>query len=170
MSQNKKPPTKTFFQGDTGAKDAQPKANDGKPSVSEPLKISNMSYSEMLGFYNQQLGRVEMTWFRIMYLHAAIVGVLVFFGEADEFLLLQRFVVFGFFTANLLIFHVALSESYDGLRAALKDIECFPASGGHVDQWFHNHRNLYRTNVRTAVMLTTWGIVGFLLFQSLIFD
>lgn len=156
------------FHDSAGMQDTTSPDIAGKPGASEPLQVSNMSYSEMIGFYHQQLGRVEMAWFRIMYLHAAIVGVLVFFGEADDFLLLQRLVVFGFFTVNLVIFHVALSEGYAGLNEAQKDIERFPASDGHVDRWFRSRKSLYKSKVRTAVMVTTWALVGFLLFRSLI--
>lgn len=127
-----------------------------------------MSYSEMVGFFQQQLARVELAWFRIMYLHAAIVGVLVFFGEAQDFLFLQRAIVFAFFSVNLVIFHVALSEGYQGLNEAQKDLERFPENDGHVDRWFRSRRNTSKTGVRTAIIVLTWSLVGFLLFQSLI--
>ena len=168
MTRSNQPFGDASSRDNTAMHDAQTQAIDGKPLVSEPLIVSNMSYSEMVGFFHQQLGRVEMAWFRIMYLHAAIVGVLVFFGEADDFLLLQRLVVFGFFTVNLVIFHVALSEGYAGLDQAQKDLERFPASDGHVDQWFRSRKSLNKSKVRTMVMVTTWLLVGFLLFRSLI--
>ena len=138
------------------------------PSPEEKKTVSNMSYSEMVSFYHMQLGRVEMAWFRIMYLHAAIVGVLVFFGEAEDFLALQRVLVFAFFTVNLLIFQYALTEGYQALENARKDLARFPENDGHVDRWFRTRNNRYKTPVRNAVVLITWLLVGFLLFRSLI--
>ena len=137
---------------------------DDTPSV----KVSNMSYSEMVGFYHQQMARVEMAWFRIMYLHAAIVGVLVFFSQADDFLTLQRGIVFAFYTVNLLIFHVALSEGYAGLAEAQKDLRRFPDNDGHVDRWLRSRTTLYKTGMRSVIVIITWLLVGFLLFRSLL--
>lgn len=155
---------------DDAAAEQSAAANTGASETEPPpTTISNMSYSEMVGFYNQQLSRVELAWFRIMYLHAAVVGVLVFFGEAEDFLFLQRFIVFGFFSVNLAIFHVALSEGYAGLTEALKDLKRFPENDGHVDRWFRRRRSLYQTKVRTAIIMVTWTLVAFLLFQSLVF-
>lgn len=153
----------------TDPPEAAPPIASTATEIERSITISNMTYSEMVGFYHQQLARVELAWFRIMYLHAAIVGVLIFFGEAEDFLILQRFIVFGFFTVNLVIFHVALSEGYEGLSEAQKDLKRFPENDGHVDRWFRKRENLYKTGVRTAIMAVTWVLVGFLLFQSPLF-
>ena len=152
--------------GDKAGEDPKMKADMTDAGADPKPTVSNMSYSEMVAFYNTQLGRVEMAWFRIMYLHAAIVGVLVFFGEAEDFLALQRVLVFAFFTVNLLIFQYALSEGYQALEKAQKDLSRFPENDGHVDHWFRTRNTRYKTPIRNAVVLVTWALVGFLLFQS----
>lgn len=131
-----------------------------------PLKISNMTYAELVSFFHLQIGRVEMTWHRIMYLHAAIVGVLVFFGEADQSYLVQRFLVFGFYTVNLLIFYYSLSEGYQALREVHGDLKRFPSGDGNVELWFRNRRYGHKAPIRIAIMLVTWALIGSLLFQS----
>ena len=168
MSRNV-PPQQVMRPPDGAASQETEPAMVGSPAgEAEKFTVSNMSYSEMIGFYNQQIARVELAWFRIMYLHAAIVGVLVFFGEAEDFLFLQRAIVFAFFTVNLVIFRVALSEGYSGLKEAQRDLKRFPESDGHVDHWFRARTNIYSPGVRTAIMMVTWAIIGFLLFRSLI--
>ncbi|MEM7074645.1 MAG: hypothetical protein AAF484_06135 [Pseudomonadota bacterium] len=136
----------------------------GEQTEVHEMTVSNMTYSEMVAFYNVQLGRVEMVWFRIMYLHAAMVGVLVFFSEADAFLMLQRAVVFAFFTVNLVIFLAALSEGYAALKAAHDDLLRFPNDDGAVDTWFRSRQFGYRKTVRNLTLVVTWALIGFLLF------
>jgi len=133
----------------------------------EPARVSNMTYPELVQFYNAQLGRVEMTWFRIIYLHAAMVGVLVFFGEAEEFLLLQRSVVFAFYSVNLLVFFFALRDGYGAMQSALRDLSRFPDKLGAVDDWFRAQRLGMKTGLWTLVMTIAWLLVLFLLFYNL---
>ena len=139
--------------------------SDAAPS--EKPAVSHLSYAEMIGVYHQQISRVETVWFRIMYLHAAIVGALVFFHDASAYFLLPRAIVFAFYTANLLIFHVALMEGYAGLRMVHEDLARFPDSGGSFDGWMRTRSYAYKTPFRVAIMLTTWGVVAFLLFSRL---
>ncbi|MEM8775596.1 MAG: hypothetical protein AAGF53_11225 [Pseudomonadota bacterium] len=131
-------------------------------------KVSNLSYSEIVGFYHLQMGRVEMTWFRIIYLHAAIFGILVFFFEAQTFLVTQRALVLGFYTVNMIVFYVALQEGYEGLKCAVTDLSKFPETDGEVDQWFRSRRLDFKAPVRRAVMIVAWTIVAYLLFWTVI--
>ncbi|MFA8385918.1 MAG: hypothetical protein ACEPO2_09870 [Pelagibaca sp.] len=133
----------------------------------EPELVSNMTYSELVQFYNTQMGRVEMTWFRIMYLHAAMVGVLVFFGEAADFLALQRAIVFAFYSVNLLIFFFALRDGYGAMQSVLNDLFKFPDKTGSVNQWFSNQRLAMKPRLYTLVMISAWLFVLLLLFYSL---
>lgn len=126
--------------------------------------VSNLTYAELVSFFQTQMGRVEMTWFRVMYLHAAIVGVLAFFAEAREYYMFQRGLVFAFYTVNLLIFHVSLQEGYQALKSAHRDLMRFPQGEGDVERWFRGLRYGYKTPVRIMVMVSTWVLIGGLLF------
>lgn len=125
--------------------------------------VSHLGYSELVTFFHHQVGRVETTWFRVMYLHAAIVGVLIFFHQSDYPFVIARVVVFGFYTVNMLIFHFALRESYGGLHAVHADLMRFPPTDGAVDRWFRSHRYDRKHGVRALVMLACWALVVFLL-------
>ena len=128
-----------------------------------------MTYAELVSFFHLQIGRVEMTWHRIMYLHAAIVGVLVFFGEADQSYLIQRYLVYGFYTVNLLIFYFSLREGYQALNEVHNDLRRFPAGDGNVEIWFRNRRYGHKSPIRIAILLVTWVLIGGLLFQGWLF-
>ena len=134
----------------------------------EPARVSGMTFSEMVSFYHLQVGRVETSWFRIMYLHAAMVGLLVFFGEADEFYIFQRVIVFGFYTVNLAIFAISLHEAYDGLHQALADLVTFPQTDGAVDAWFRRRTLAFRRTLRTLILIAVWLLMAVLLFQSIL--
>lgn len=131
-----------------------------------PAKISNMTYAELVSFFHLQIGRVEMTWHRVIYLHAAIVGVLVFFGQADQSYFMQRCLVFGFYTVNLLIFFFSLREGYQALHEVHADLKRFPAGDGNVETWFRNRQYRHKSPVRTAVLAITWLMIGLLLFHG----
>ena len=135
-------------------------------SENDAKTVSNMSYVDMVGFYHQQVSRVEMAWFRIMYLHAALVGVLIFFEQAEEFFVFQRVIVFGFYTVNLAIFFMAFKDGYVGLTAAEKDLKLFPGNNGNVDGWFRSRNTKRKTELRVLIMFITWSIVGILLFGA----
>lgn len=134
-----------------------------------PYKVSNMTYTELIGFLHMQIGRVEMTWHRVIYLHAAIVGVLVFFGEANQSYLMQRWLVFCFYTVNLLIFYFSLREGYQALREVHTDLKRFPSGDGNVETWFRNRRYAHKSPIRVAVLAITWAMIGLLLFRGWIF-
>ncbi|MEP5728183.1 MAG: hypothetical protein ABJL67_02295 [Sulfitobacter sp.] len=128
-----------------------------------------MTYAELMNVLHLQIGRVEMTWHRVMYLHAAIVGVLMFFGEAQSGYLFQRALVFGFYTVNLVIFYASLHEGYQGVIEVQADLRRFPADQGSVDAWFRKRRYAHKPLVRIAVLFCTWAFIGALLFQSWLF-
>lgn len=132
----------------------------------EEPKISHMSFSELVTFYAVHVARVDMTWFRIMYLHAAVVGVLIFFAEAEIFYWLQRGLVFAFYTVNLLIFHLCLQESYKAMQAARDDLAQFDKTDGSVDTWFRSMMLGHKTASRVSVLAITWALVGWLLFKD----
>lgn len=131
-------------------------------------KVSNLTYNEIVQFYHTQVGRVELTWFRIMYLHAAVSGILVFFFEAETFLVQQRALVLAVYTVNLLVLHFALKEGYAALRSAVADLKRFPESDGHVDQWFRAISFDYKANIRSAFLVSIWILVAYLLFWNVL--
>lgn len=142
---------------------------DGLPEQKQ-MKISNMTYAELVSFFHLQIGRVEMTWHRVMYLHAAIVGVLVFFGESDKSYFLQRGLVFGFYTVNLLIFYFSLREGYQALSNVHQDLKRFPAGDGNIETWFRNRNYGHKSAIRIVILFATWILIGSLLFSKWIFQ
>ena len=142
---------------------AEPEPAANVPSAPPDVTVSNLGYAELVTFFHHQLGRVETTWFRVMYLHAAIVGVLIFFHQSDYPFVVARVVVFGFYTVNMLIFHVALRESYRGLNAVQADLRRFPETDGAVDAWFRSHGHDRKRVVRVLIMVASWALVAFLL-------
>ena len=134
----------------------------------EPKKISNMTFSELLGFYHAKQSQIDMAWLRIMYLHAAMVGILVFFSEAPNFYLLQRVMVFAFFSINLLIFVRSLRDGYVAMEQARLDLTRFERDDGAVDQWIRGSTPAYNAVVRNLTLVATWSLIGFLLFRSLL--
>lgn len=134
--------------------------------TTEEQKVSHMTYSDIVGFYAAHVARIDMTWFRIMYLHAAVVGVLIFFAEAEIFYWLQRGLVFAFYTVNLFIFHLCLKESYQAMQAAREDLARFGKTDGSVDTWFRGLLLSHKSASRVAVLSITWALVGWLLFKD----
>ncbi|MEM8538160.1 MAG: hypothetical protein AAGF56_09890 [Pseudomonadota bacterium] len=132
-------------------------------------KVSHMTYADLVNFYAAHVARVDLTWFRIMYLHAAVVGVLIFFAEATSSYWLQRGLVFAFYSVNLLIFHICLQESYQAMRVAKEDLARFENKGEAVDGWFRNMVLSHKTITRVGVLTITWALVGWLLFQDVAF-
>ena len=133
------------------------------------MKISNMTYAELVSFFHLQIGRVEMTWHRVMYLHAAIVGVLVFFGESDKTYFVQRCLVFGFYTVNSLIFYFSLREGYQALNNVHMDLKRFPVGDGNVEIWFRDRKYGHKSAIRIVILFATWLLIGSLLFSKWIF-
>lgn len=113
-------------------------------------------------------GRIDALWERLIYTHAAMVGVMVFFAtQADPFLI-TRVVVYVFYSMNVIFTFVAMRESYNGLQAGLADLQDLPRDDGlsHMDKWLLSLD--YSAHPRRRLMLVSfvWLILGYLLFYQ----
>ncbi len=115
-------------------------------------------------------GRLDTLWQRLLYAHAAIVGVMVFFSTTPETFFISRVLVFLFYTVNLLISVVAMIESYRGLQAGLTDIRAREREGepSHFENWLTSLD--YSAHPRRRIMLfgLVWLLIGYLLFARFI--
>ncbi len=83
---------------------------------------TRMKFSELITLSLQLNGRLDLLWQRVLYSHAAIIGVMVFFGSSELLYAVPRILVFSFYTANTIITIYAFSETLLGLRAVIEDL------------------------------------------------
>lgn len=136
---------------------------DSKP------KVSHLTFSELTSVTMQLFGRLEVIWQRVVYIHAAMIGVMVFFSQAETGYTLARGVVYAFYSVNLLIAYFNLREIYAGLENARTDLAKFPPCDrdGAFAPWLMARNYAYKTTLRALVMAVAWALVGGLLFLDL---
>ncbi|MEM9580840.1 MAG: hypothetical protein AAF891_09145 [Pseudomonadota bacterium] len=124
-----------------------------------------MSYTDLISLALSFNSRLDTLWQRIIYTHAAIVGVMVFFATTDVSFLIPRLLVFFFYTLNIGITLTAITESYSGLRAALDDMQSFPRDAAITNtQGWVLGRSYHRHAGRRIVALgLIWLVLGYLL-------
>lgn len=115
-------------------------------------------------------GRLDTLWQRLLYAHAAIIGVMVFFSTAEDPFLVSRVLVFLFYSVNLLISVVAMMESYRGLQAGLADIRERSESEdiSHIEHWLLSLDYSAHPRRRVGVFGVVWLLIGYLLFARFI--
>lgn len=131
-----------------------------------------LGFAELMNLSLSFNARVDTLWQRVLYTHAAIVGVMVFFATADYPFVLPRILVFFFYTLNIGITIAAFNESYSGLRAALEDLKKFPAceANQHIKTWVLG-RNYHRHTQRRVLALgVVWLVLGYLLVYPILID
>ncbi len=151
-----------------GAAWSQPWAMDGNAHKSGDTL--SLTAPELLTLMNQIIGRIDMLWQRVLYSHAAIVGVMVFFATTSDLYAVPRLLVFFFYSVNSLIAHYSFKEAYDGLRAAVSDLDAIEGfrDGSEVGRWFTS-RSFARHTVRRGLILTSvWVVVSYLLIYPLV--
>lgn len=134
---------------------------DGSSSVEKAV----LSFSELMNLALAFHARIDTLWQRVLYSHAAIVGVMVFFATAQDLLALPRVLVFLFYTFNIWITLVAFAECYSGLRAVLDDLKVFPQSDAstNIQSWVIQ-RTYHRHALRRILLLgAVWLVLGYLL-------
>lgn len=130
-----------------------------------------MSFAELMMLSLAFNGRVDTLWQRVLYTHAAIVGVMVFFATTEHAYMTSRILVFFFYTLNLAITMSALLESYTGLKAALEDLKAMSGSSdqSNMQVWVmarSYHRHAAR---RIAALAIVWAVLAYLLFSPVNF-
>lgn len=105
--------------------------------------VPSIKLSEILSIVMALRTKADSDWYRVIYLHAALIGAMVFFaGQRNEFAF-ARLVVFAFYSFNVAVSFAALRESYEGLRHATSDLRSFPPhhGGAAVQKWLGSRYN-----------------------------
>lgn len=126
---------------------------------------AHLSFLELINLSLQLNSRLDTLWQRVLYSHAAIVGVMVFFGNSANPYLIPRYLVFGFYTVNTVITVVAFRETYRGLRATISDLRAFQEHEPEtqIQEWVLSRNYNQHAMFRNVVLALTWSILGYLL-------
>ncbi|MFK7837858.1 MAG: hypothetical protein AB8B60_16735 [Sulfitobacter sp.] len=126
---------------------------------------SQMSFHELISLSLQFNGRLDTLWQRVLYSHAAIVGVMVFFGTSDSPFVIARILVFAFYSANVIITLFAFSETLNGLKATIADLQEMQAGVAktNIQKWVLKRNYERHAFVRLAILGTTWLLLAYLL-------
>jgi len=117
-------------------------------------------------------GRLDTLWQRLLYAHAAIVGVMVFFSTQAEPYLVPRLLVFVFYSINLGISVNAMLETYRGLQAGLADLRAagMASTKSNFESWLLNLDYAAHSRRRIVLFLIIWGTLGYLLFGQMLLN
>jgi hypothetical protein len=139
-------------------------------TATEPVLVSHLKFGEAIGVLMQLRAKVEAEWHRIVYIHAALIGVMIFFAGQQNPHVAGRLVVFAFYTLNVLAFYRSLRDAYDGLRLVTADIAQFPppANGGNITAWLASRSYRHDAAYRAALLAGVWGVVFYLMILPLI--
>jgi hypothetical protein len=134
--------------------------------------VELMKFSELVNLSLAFHNRVDTLWQRVLYTHAGIVGVMIFFATSQEEFIIPRILVFFFYSLNAGITVFAFQESYAGLRATLADLKSFPGSKGSLQtQAWINSRNYHQHAPRRVFSLgLVWLAVSYLILYPIADD
>ena len=126
------------------------------------------SFNELIGLTMQLNSRIDTLWQRVVYAHAAIVGVMVFFASSPDPFVLARVLVILFYTMNSIVTYVAFRDTYKGLCAAVEDLKATGQAKGQVFAWIEGH-NFHLHSLRRAFILAVlWCIITYLILGELL--
>jgi hypothetical protein len=140
-------------------------------AAAEPATVSHLKFGEAIGVLMQLRAKVEAEWHRIVYIHAALIGVMIFFaGQANPFVT-ARLVVFTIYSFNVEVVWFSLFEAYDGMRRVTQDLLLFPKPerGGHTVVWLRGRTYRHDAWTRAGLLGVVWAVVGYLMILPLIF-
>ena len=131
---------------------------------------TRLSFAELITLSLKFNDRLDQLWQRVLYSHAAIVGVMVFFGTSDQVFAVSRVLVFGFYTANMIITMFAFHEALSGMRAVMDDLQAMQrkAKKTHLQGWILTRNYNRHSAVRLMILGITWLLLGYLLVLPLI--
>lgn len=131
---------------------------------------TRMTFAELIALNLQLNGRLDQLWQRVLYSHAAIVGVMVFFAASSQLYAVPRILVFGFYSANMIITLFAFHETLTGMRAVIQDLRAMRESKAEtkVQEWVFSRNYDRHSFVRIAILGTTWALLGYLLILPVI--
>ena len=146
------------------------RSEDQGQVVSEPVRVGHMTLTETVNFGLQLRTKVDVEWQRVVNIHAALIGVMIFFAGQPEPYTMARLVVFLFYSFSLLGSFVNLRETYAGLQQVNNDIALFPepAIAGGIVPWIKSRNYKHDARTRTGLLGLVWLFVGYLMLLPLI--
>ncbi|MEM6941458.1 MAG: hypothetical protein AAF943_15835 [Pseudomonadota bacterium] len=126
------------------------------------------SFNELIGMILVLNARIDALWQRVIYAHAAMVGVMVFFAAASDPFVIARGLVLLFYTMNSFVTYIAFRDSYGALNAAVADLKATGASKGKVFSWAQALHFSQHTARRAFMLAALWLIIAYLLIGPLI--
>lgn len=131
--------------------------------------VNALSISELLSLCMQLNARIDTLWQRVIYSHAAMVGVMVFFASTDHAFVVPRLLVVFFYTLNSLVTYAAFHEAFLGLRAAVQDLRQIDDAQGNVYSWIETRNFDLHARRRALILGTLWVIIAYLILYPLYF-
>ena len=129
-----------------------------------------MSFSDLMALTLKFNDRLDTLWQRVIYTHAALVGVMVFFARSQELFVVQRLLVFFLYTVSSLITYVSIRDTLRGYRSALKDLAELERedAASNVQDWIRMKDVGNQTQRYGMVLACAWAVLGYILLGPLI--
>ncbi len=129
-----------------------------------------MSFSELMMLMLKFNDRLDTLWQRVLYSHAALVGVMAFFSRSPEAFLLPRVLVFFVYSANVVITYASILETYRGYKSAVQDLTNLKNvdATSNVQAWVRSHKIRAQPRRFGLVFLFIWIGVGYLLLNPFV--
>lgn len=141
-----------------------------EPEVMPVPLMTGVKLSETLSLLMALRTKADNDWYRVIYLHAALIGVMVFFAGQKSDFVIARLVVFAFYTFNVAVSFMALRESRDGLRNATADLRSFPPhqGGASLQRWLGSRDYAGALRLQLMVLGAAWLLVAWLLLSAMV--
>ena len=141
-----------------------------KNEETDAVRPPAMSFSDLMALtlkFNDLLDALSPT---VIYTHAALVGVMVFFARSQELFVVQRLLVFFLYTVSSLITYVSIRDTLRGYRSALKDLAELERedAASNVQDWIRMKDVGNQTQRYGMVLACAWAVLGYILLGPLI--
>ncbi len=136
--------------------------------MTDPDDTPPFSMGELTSLLVHLRNRVESEWQRVLYVHAALIGVMIFFaGQSIQFVP-ARVVIAVFYTASLVVSWRAMAEAFEGMRIVTADIAAHPGGrgGSPAHRWLATRDYRHALRLRAVLMVGVWCVVIYLLFRT----
>ncbi len=128
-----------------------------------------MSFSELMMLTLKFNDRLDTLWQRVIYTHAALVGVMVFFANSQQPFILQRCLVFFLYSVSAVITYGSIRATYRGYQSALQDLASLKEreATSNLQNWVKSQNVGNQTRRYGQVFFLVWAVLGYLLLGSL---
>lgn len=126
---------------------------------------STLEPADLLTLSTQLNNRIDTLWHRVVYAHAIMVGVLVFFADPglDFPFTVPRLLVMFFYTMNTAVTFVAFHEAYQGMRAVIADAQALGPTDSKVLGWLQTREFGWHVKRRAAILVILWCVIAYLI-------